>query len=251
VDDDLMARHGLSKTGDLFKAIENDANFSRLDARGEPKTALHQGYEKKVGKPEDGWAGAYEGLDILTAFVADTSGAAFREQRAAHMNPQDYEDWWIFNTLILGTDSSAKNAYHYQVREPRRPFRFIPWDLDASFGQGWDTRRHAATELDDYTGENLLFARMLEDPAIAGPMRERYRQLLRGPLAKEEVLRLIDGYAHELGAAARRDEERWREQYLTFERWADRTDFTTWSQEVEYIRQWVGQRWDLLERRLP
>src|SRR5688572_23710429 len=132
------------------------------------------------------------------------------------MNTRDYEDWWIFNTLILGTDSSAKNAYHYQVREPRRPFRFIPWDLDASFGQGWDTRRQSATELDDYSSDNLLFARMLQDPAIAGPMRERYRQLLRGPLAKAEVLRLIDEYAHELGAAALRDEARWGEQYRTF-----------------------------------
>jgi len=78
-----------------------------------------------------------------------------------------------------------------------------------------------------------------------------YRQLLHGPLAKQAVLRLIDGYAQELDAAARRSEARWGAQYLTFERWSDRTDFTTWSEEVEYIRRWVDQRWDLLERRLP
>ena len=167
------------------------------------------------------------------------------------MNPRDYEDWWIFNTLILGTDSSAKNAYHFQAREPRAPTRFIPWDLDASLGQGWDTRRHSATELPDFASNNLLFARMLQDPAIAGPVRERYRQLLSGPLSKAEVLRLIDGYVKELGASAPRDEARWGEQYRTFERWADRTDFTTPAEEVDYIRRWVDQRWDLLERRLP
>jgi len=251
VDDELMALHGLSKTGDLFKAVDADANFSRLDADGQPKETLHQGFEKKEGKPEEGWPTAFEGLDALTAFIADTSGTAFRETRAQHLNPQDYEDWWILNTLILGTDSGAKNAYHYQVREPRRPFRFVPWDLDASFGQGWDTRRHPATELRDFARDNLLFSRMLQDPAIAGPMRERYRQLLHGPLAKAEVLQLIDGYAHELDAAARRDEARWGPQYRTFERWADRTDFTSWEQEVDYIRQWVDQRWELLERQLP
>ena len=50
----------------------------------------------------------------------------------------------------------------------------IPWDLDASFGQGWDTRRRGATELLDFSDDNLLFEKMLADPAIAGPMRERY-----------------------------------------------------------------------------
>ena len=251
VDDELMQRHGLSKKADLFKAVDADANFSRLDRHGEPKTTLHQGYEKKEGKPEEGWPTAFAGLEALTAFIADSDATAFREQRAQHLNPQDYEDWWIFNTLVLGTDSSAKNAYHYQVREPLSPFRFIPWDLDASFGQGWDTRRRGATELLNFSGDNLLFQKMLQDPAIAGPMRERYRQLLHGPLSKQEVLRLIDGYAQELEAAAQRDMARWGQQYRTYERWSDRTDFTTWSEEVEYIRRWVDQRWDLLERRLP
>jgi hypothetical protein len=251
VDDDLMARHGLSKTADLFKAIDANANFSRLDSEGAPKTTLYQGYEKKEGKPPEGWPGAFDGLDALTAFVADSDAATFRAQRAAHMNVRDYEDWWIFNTLILGTDSSAKNAYHYQVREPRSPFRFIPWDLDASFGQGWDTRRHPATTREDFAADNLLFARMLQEPTIAGPMRARYQQLLGGPLARAEVRKLIDGYVSQIDASARRDEARWGTQYRTFERWADRTDFTTFPQEVDYIRQWVDQRWDMLERRLP
>ncbi|KFE71442.1 Inner spore coat protein H [Hyalangium minutum] len=251
VDDELMERHGLSKTADLFKAVDADANFSRIDRKGAPKEKLYQGYEKKEGKPEEGWPTAFAGMEALTAFIADSDATAFREHRAEHLNPQDYEDWWIFNTLVLGTDSGAKNAYHYQEREPLRPFRFIPWDFDATFGQGWDTRRRGATELLDFAGDNLLFKKMLEDPAIAGPMRERYRQLLHGPLSKQEVLRLIDGYAQELEVAAQRDQARWGQQYRTYERWSDRTDFTTWSEEVEYIRRWVDQRWDLLERRLP
>jgi hypothetical protein len=65
------------------------------------------------------------------------------------------------------------------------------------------------------------------------------------------VLQLIDGYVRELDASARRDEARWGKQYRNFERWADRTDFTTYPQEVDYIRQWVDQRWSLFERRLP
>ena len=251
VDDDLMARHGLSKTADLFKAVDADANFSRLDSEGAPKTTPHQGFEKKEGKPPEGWPGAFDGLNALTAFVADSDSATFLAQRGTRMNVRDYENWWIFNTLILGTDSSAKNAYHYQPREPLAPFRFIPWDLDASFGQGWDTRRHAATERPTFAEDNLLFARMLKEPSIAGPMRGRYGEMLRGSLRKADVLALIDGYVREIDASARRDEARWGNQYRNFERWADRTDFTTYPQEVDYIRQWVDQRWSLFEQRVP
>ncbi len=251
VDEDLMVRQGLSKSADLFKAVEADANFSWLDSKGQPKTLPHQGFEKKEGKPKDGWPGAYDTLNALTAFIADSDAATFRSQRAARMNTRDYEDWWIFNTLILGTDSSAKNAYHYYDKVTQGPWRFIPWDLDASLGQEWDTRRISATMREDFAADNLLFSRMLADPSIAGPMRERYRELLRGPWKLEEVEKLLDGYVRELGPVAKRDEARWSKEYREFERWADRTDFTTHEQEVAYVRQWVRERWRMLEQRVP
>ena len=40
------------------------------------------------------------------------------------------------------------------------------------------------------------------------------------------------------------------QQYRTFERWSDRTDFTTHEQEVEYLRRWCA-RGGALERRRP
>ncbi|ATB35359.1 lipoprotein [Cystobacter fuscus] len=251
VDDDLMERHGLSKDGDLFKSEEADANFSRVTKSGVAKTELQAGLVKKEGKPKDGWVGAYDTVNALTAFMADADAETFVARRGEWLHPLDYEDWWIFNTAILGTDSSAKNAYHYFDPVSRAPWRFIPWDLDASFGQLWDTRRIDAGALPDFTGDNRIFALMLADPRVATPLRERYRSLLHGPLSKQRVLALIDGYARELSIPAARDEARWREQYLTFTRWADRTDFTTHAEEVAYLRQWVEERWELLERQLP
>lgn len=251
VNDDLMKQHGLDKDGDLFKAVEADANFSRLDHNGAPKDPLQLGFEKKEGSPKDGWVGAYDTLNALTAFIADADRETFRSQWGSWLNTQDYEDWWIFNTAILGTDSGGKNAYHYFDPATRAPWRFIPWDLDASFGQDWDTRRTGSTALLDFSGVNHLFAHMLAEPGISTPMRERYRQLLHGPMAKAEVLKLIDGYEREIHAVALRDEARWLQQYRSFERWSDRNDFTTHEQEVDYIRRWVDERWNLLERRLP
>jgi len=250
VDRHLMAAQGLDGEGELFKASGDDANFSRLAFSGRPKVDLYQGFEKKAGLPEAG-PGAYDSIGAFTAFVADASVEAFREERGAWMETRDYEDWWIFATLIFANDSVSKNAYHYRARGPLGRWRFIPWDLDTSLGQDWDTRRNDPMIRVDFTGKNHLFARMLEDPSIAEPLRERYRALLRGALRAEVVLGLIDQYAREIAPAAHRDEDWWHEDYLSFFRWRDRTDFTTHDEEVEYLRRWVLARWSALEQRLP
>ncbi len=250
VDKGLLKRHGLNKDGDLFKAVDTDANFSRLGPDSEPKPHLALGYEKKEGLPLSG-KGAYDAIAALTAFVADASGPTFQAGWGSRVEVGDYEDWWIFNTLILGTDSSAKNAYHYRDSAAGGRFRFIPWDLDATFGQSWSTHRHPPDRREDFAGDNLLFARMLADPSIAGPLRERYRALLQNELSAGEVLALLDAYAAEIHPSALRDEARWLKHYRNFERWNTRTDFTTHEQEVEYLRGWIRERWRVLERRLP
>jgi spore coat protein H len=250
IDRHLLSAHGLDPAGHLFKAVGIEANFSRQTRDGWPKDALHEGFEKKEGQPETG-PEAFEIISSLTAFVADASAEQFRAERGAWMDTRDYEDWWIFSTLAATNDSVSKNAYHYRAPGPGDRWRFIPWDLDASLGQEWNTRRSDPELLDDFVDKNLLFSRMLEDPAIAEPMRERYRALLRSELRAEVVLGLIDQYSQEIAVAARRDEARWLADYRGFFRWNNRTDFTTHEQEVAYLRQWVRKRWQSLEQRLP
>ncbi|WP_257447836.1 CotH kinase family protein [Archangium lipolyticum] len=250
LDKHLLAAQGLDREGDLFKGWGDDANFSPLDVDGHPKLDLRQGFEKKAGLPESG-PEAYDSIRAFTAFVIDSSQARFREERHAWMNTREYEDWWIFSTLVFASDSVSKNAYHYRERGPGGRWRYIPWDLDASFGQDWDTRRNAPEDPPRFTAKNHLFTRMLADPSIATPMRERYRALLQGELRAEVVLGLIDQFEREVASAARRDEARWREEYLGFKRWKTRTDFTTFDEEVEYLRWWVRTHWGALERQLP
>ena len=263
----LMAAHGISKDADLFKAVDNNANFSRLDHDGQPKPYLHLGLEKKEGTPEEGKPHAFDPLHAFVAFVADSDAATFRTGFPQRAKASDYEDWWIFNTLILGTDSQGKNSYHAHDPATGGPWRYIPWDLDASLGQNFDTTRSSPTARPDFTNDNLLFKRLLDDPAIAGPLRERYRKLLREELKLETTLALIDGYVKETAPAARRDWAKWGPKYKgfavppapgqeetgygNFPAWHLRQDFNEYEGEVEYVRQWVKTRWPALQERLP
>ncbi|HTM21909.1 MAG TPA: CotH kinase family protein, partial [Kofleriaceae bacterium] len=96
VDADLVAAHGLSADGDLFKAIDHDANFRLTDYQGNPKATLHQGYEKKEGEPPDD----FTALDDLVQWAANVAPADFAGQRGARLDAGDYDDWWIFVTLL-------------------------------------------------------------------------------------------------------------------------------------------------------
>jgi len=258
----LMADHGLDKDSDLFKAVENDANFTRLRKNGQPKEYLREGFEKKVGNPEQGQPRAFATLDEFVAFVADADSATFREGFPKRAHLSDYVDWWIFNTLILGTDSHSKNAYHAYDTTTKGPWRYIPWDLDASFGQTFDTTRTSATTRTTFAERNRIFLMLLADPSFATPMRERYRELLANELKLETVLALIDGYVKQTAPSARRDWARWQLEYRAFgapgtvgagnfPMWYARQDFLSYEEELEYVRQWIRARWPALQSQLP
>ncbi len=245
VDSDLMRRSGLNKQGNLYKAVHKDANFSLYHREGGRKSDLAAGFEKKAGLPKEGEPGDFDDLEELTRFVGSASDADFRAEIGQRIHLPDYENWWIFMTLVLGYDSVAKNAYHYH--DPSGgPFRFVPWDLDATLGQAWDTRRSSPYEWTDFTGYNELFQRMLDEPSIAGPMLDRYRALLQGPMSKASVLSLLDQLTTEIRPAALRDERRWRRAHRSYGLWSDRDDFLNHEQEIQYLRGWIDRRWDTL-----
>ena len=89
---------------------------------------------------------------------------------------------------------------------------------------------------------NNLFDRILSDPDMGPALEARYGDELHGPLAKEVVTALFDSMVNEIEQSARRDEQKWQDAYRSYMRWEQRTDFTTFQEEVEYVRGWIGDR---------
>ena len=71
--------------------------------------------------------------------------------------------WWLFilMTFVGGWDSGGKNQLVYHDPESDGPWRFVPWDFNASWGQQWETSRVTADSWDDLTWTNNLFYRSL------------------------------------------------------------------------------------------
>lgn len=238
VDGYLMEDHGLDQAGNLYKARTHDANF-RLENKGTP----HQGLTKEEGVPLDGEPGAYDDLDELITFVATASDAEFHAELDGRVDRRDYEDWWIFVSLIMGDDSAGKNSYHYH--DPKvGPWRFAPWDFNDSFGQTWQTARKGFdAEPESYVWANELFARLLDSQTYGGPLRARYGAVLNGVYAVDAVLERYDAMVDETAASGLRDQGRWQTEYQTYGGWNFRDDFLDHDGEVLFLRQWIVDRW--------
>lgn len=249
VNEYFLGAHGLNPDGNIFQADTGAANFRLVDQFGRPKRNLHVGYEKKEGKPKDGQPGAYDDLDAFVEFVATASDEAFRAEGPQRFALDDYANWWSFVTLLVAQDSDVKNSYH--CHDPKGgPWRYVPWDLDGTFGQTWKTQRLKPIAPLDVGDDNEMFRRILAEPTFSGPLKARLRAALSHELAPALLQARVDALAQELGPSARRDEARWMAQYRAYPTWSWRTDFTTFDEEVVYLRQWIALRWAFLDTQL-
>jgi spore coat protein H len=249
VDGYLMEDFGFNQDGNLFKARNHDANFRLVTSEppaGVAKSTPHVGYTKEEGMPAEGEAGAYDDLDAFVQWAASSDDSTFVSQIDKLLAREEYESWWILSSFIKADDSSAKNSYHYH--DPTAPgglWHVIPWDFNESFGQDFATRRAGAEATQPeglYVMNNGLFERMLRQPSIGPAMRARYASVLRSAYALDSLLSRLDDMVREIAVSAHRDEEKWQAAYRAYAGWSGRTDFTSFDEEVQYVRQWIAAR---------
>jgi spore coat protein CotH len=241
-----MAQHGLSEDGNVYKAVNHDANFKLTNASGDPKNTLHDGYEKKDGEPADD----FSDMDDLVSFAATSTSSVFLAEVDTRLRRADYENWFILVTAIMADDSAGKNSYHYH--DPLGgPWRFAPWDFNDCFGQSWRTLREQPTLERTYFWNNRLFERFLAEPTIADPLVARYARVLNDQYDLDAVLALVDQYTAEIDISARRDQTKWGDAYRSYSGWNNRDDFTDYDGEIDYVRSWIVQRWTYLQTIYP
>lgn len=233
--------YGHFEDGNLYKSVDHSANFFPTFA-GEEKTSLHSGWEKKSGVDEED----FSDLDALMTFVYDVDDDTFDRAIGGQVVVDEWFDWWALAYYTAAFDTVGKNAYLYN--DPDAPgWRHAPWDFNHSLGQRYTTERELASNDWYVTGENGMFTRLRASAAYGSAMQQRFRDHRQGVLTPDYIDALIDGYTARIDASARRDWGVWGEQYRSYEKWSERTDFTDYDGEVAYVRQWVRDRHDYVE----
>jgi spore coat protein H len=251
VDRHLMEAYDLDEDGNLYKARTNDANFRLTHAAPPyvPKDTLSEGYTKEEGEPAAGEPGASSDIEALVNWVATSTPEEFRAELDTHIAREEYDNWWLLISLILAGDSAGKNSYHYhdpRADAPDARFHVVPWDFNDSFGQTFyndHTGREATRNLEKLSEYNLLFQRLLGDPATRAPLTARYRIALDDEWELGSVLRALDTWAAENEPVALRDERKWSADYAAYFAPRRSSGLTTHTEELAYVRSWIIERW--------
>lgn len=245
IGDHLMAARGFNQDGNIFKSISHAGNYRATLNNGAPKTDLTVGYEKSDGEPEDD----FSDLERLLTWVSESSTEEIENTVDTMLRTEDFLDWYILMTTLMAFDNYGKNSNVYvDPTGSDQRFRYIPWDLNATWGQSWDMQRVTPTS----QGKNPelakqlngIWERILESPTLTERLESRFAAALSGPMSLANTLYLFDQMSDEVHASALRDDRRWDAERRAYAPWTKtRTELTTFESERAYVRAWIQARW--------
>jgi len=254
VDNELVRQMGFDDTGDLYKAVDHDANFSLQASGGGAKTTLHQGYEKKEGDPLTD----FSSMDELVSFTGNSSAQDLVDHADADgwFHLDEFMDWLLFVCYASADDSAGKNSYIYD--DPGGSgYRYTPWDFNHSWGQGWYTYRISSSEYTEHTGYNRVFWAITSVPETDAEMWDRFRAMREpgGPFDPDWIRGQVDDYYTLIDPSAQRDWEKWGDSYHSYSGWSSARnaahDWTTYTSEKAYVYRWLDDRAALFEGMVP
>lgn len=176
--------------GELYKGIDStDATLFRsqpaLQITGDEEYA---GWELKYPDADDTLD--FSNLYDLVGFAADPSDRVFAAGVEDRFQLGNVRDYFLFINVASLADNSARNTYlaRYTTDEP---YFYVPWDLDAAFGNNPRGEREERTDL---WIVNSLQTRLLElSPGIYNSqLCDRYDELRNGLFAPDSLMARLD-----------------------------------------------------------
>jgi spore coat protein H len=166
VDGRFLQSAGLASSGDLYKAVNHNANF-------QPKDRALAGYEKKLG-----WDRQDLGLEtFLEALWACPKGdqPCLEDTVLPWLDLTSYLAYLAANALADNRDAFTKNYYLFSSGSGTpAPFFTVNWDADATFGLNWDGNPAQAPALGPWGRTTGLSSKLAAVPAY----RDQYLDLL-------------------------------------------------------------------------
>ena len=161
-------------------------------------------------------------LDFISAFINGFGQAASAANFKNPSTGQHYSEFidvdaWIdhhiINVLTKNVDGLRISAYFHKERSGRLVAGPV-WDFDRSLGTPYDPRATEPEEWNQTWNASNYFNEgwwrlLFRDPDFTSRYRTRFKALLNGEFSADNLDRIVDGMASEVGAAADRNFRRW------------------------------------------
>lgn len=214
--------------GELFKGSQwDDPLLFRGLTPFSNSSLVWGGYEAKY--PDDMGELDWTNLHAFTDFVVNNDQATFDATIAERLDIDNMVDYFIFMNVTFAHDNWGKNVYTARYDE-NSPYFFVPWDLDATFGNTWTGERINITN--EILINNGLYEKMLLNPEFISALKSRWNDLRGGVLATNEIQGLFDDSYRILQGNRVYDREALVEGF----------PFNYSDQEIDFIKTWISQR---------
>ncbi len=228
----------LIKTGKANTKSTSPAGFFSMGEEEPGAGALNEWANVEIKYPKienvtmDCWTDYY----AMTKLVVEGSDEEFAEKIGDYIDLKNLALYYVFINAMDVMDNMRKNMVFARYSSLDR-FILVPWDMDASLGRYYSSKKSKEKDLDT----NPLFQRLIAldvdgfNKRVAG-IWNTYKDTL---LSIDHVMEKIDGYYAVLKASGAADRE--RELYPRFTSYLgpEYTYNLNFEREIRYIRQYM------------
>lgn len=177
---------------------------------------------------------------------------------AAYIDVDSFIDFFLLNELSNNVDAYRLSTFMHKDKNGKLKMGPI-WDFNLAFGNanycnGGDTNvwAYKFNERcpDDFWLVPFWWDRLLQDPIFVAQLKERWVTLRAGAFAEAAIQIKIDGYVAELNKSGAIAANFTAWPVLGTYIWPNNFVGDTYNEEVDFLRDWVGQRLTWLDSQI-
>ncbi|WP_044129428.1 CotH kinase family protein [Rudanella lutea] len=199
----------------------------------------------------------------VTDFETALAGDAFADPTNGYARYLDVEsavDYMLLTELCRNVDGYRLSTFFYKDRDSRNgKLTMGPiWDYNLAFAnasycnadkpEGWAYQFNEVCPNDPYP-QPFWWERLLQDPAFAARLNNRYQTLRQGVLATPRIHAYLDSTGKSITDARIRNFTRW--PVIGTQLWPNDFVGKTYEDEVNYLKDWVTKRLAWLDGAMP
>ncbi|MAU26507.1 MAG: hypothetical protein CMH48_09485 [Muricauda sp.] len=201
----------------------------------------------------------------ISQYVADFESALASDDftdpdtgYTAYIDVASFIDFFLLNELSNNVDAYRLSTFMHKNKNGKLKMGPI-WDFNLAFGNanycnGGDTDvwAYKFNERcpDDFWLVPFWWDRLMEDPAFVAQLKERWLTLRAGTFAESAIQAKIDGYVAELNKSGAIAANFTAWPVLGTYIWPNNFVGDTYGEEVDFLRNWVGERLTWLDTQI-
>ncbi|MDH7604099.1 MAG: CotH kinase family protein [Melioribacter sp.] len=199
--------------------------------------------------------------NYVTNFEKVMNASNYNDPFYGYLNYIDLDsfvDMFLIFELSKNVDSYRLSTFFYKDRNKKLCAGPI-WDFDLSFGlpdyyDGWltDGWQYKVPLFNDYWQNPFWVSKLYNDPIFKNKFAKRWNELKNNILSFETISKFIDDCVNKISDAKTRNFEKWNQCFdgKTYI-WPNKNKFTSYNTEINYLKNWIKQRLDWLDKNIP